>query len=76
MGREAKCSCTWAGKAALCTVLLESHELIVRGPIRRRVPVSLLTDITIRGELLIFAWSRRTYPSLSGQTLCRGGQKQ
>lgn len=54
MGREATCQCQWAAEAAECKVLLETSELIVRGSIRRRVPIASLTQVAVRGDLLTF----------------------
>src|SRR5271156_6191872 len=54
MGREANCRCNWASESADCKVLLETHELIVRGGIRRRVAISSLTQICVDGDQLRF----------------------
>ena len=54
MGREAKCFCDWSGQTGECKVLLESSELIVRGAIRRRVPLSGLTDVAVKAHQLTF----------------------
>jgi hypothetical protein len=40
MGREAVCTCDWAGTVAEVKALLETSELILRGEIRRRVAFS------------------------------------
>jgi hypothetical protein len=54
MGREATCECQWGGQTGTCKVLLETHELILRGPIRRKAPISSLTQITVHGDQLRF----------------------
>ncbi|HEX4319852.1 MAG TPA: hypothetical protein VHZ52_03055 [Acidobacteriaceae bacterium] len=54
MGREATCECRWANESASCKVLLETTELIVRGPIRHRVAIASLTQVKVQGEELIF----------------------
>jgi hypothetical protein len=54
MGREATCECRWANESASCKVLLETTELIVRGPIRHRVAITSLTQVKVQGEELIF----------------------
>jgi hypothetical protein len=54
MGREANCQCQWATESALCKVLLETTELIVRGPIRRRVLISSLVNVSVQGDQLHF----------------------
>jgi hypothetical protein len=54
MGREASCECKWANETGPCRVLLESTELVVRGAIRRRIPISSLADVSVKGEHLVF----------------------
>jgi hypothetical protein len=54
MGREAACLCNWAGQSADSKVLLESHELVVRGTIRRRVPIASLTQVAVHADELHF----------------------
>jgi hypothetical protein len=54
MGREANCLCSWAEESGPCKVQLETHELIVRGTIRRRVPLEELKDISVLGDQLRF----------------------
>ncbi len=54
MGREATVECKWAGESGPCKVLLESHELVVRGALRRRVPIVTLTDVSVKNEELLF----------------------
>jgi hypothetical protein len=54
MGLEASCHCVWAGQAGECKVLLETHELIVRGAIRRSVPIASLSRVRVEGEQLFF----------------------
>jgi hypothetical protein len=45
MGRETNCEVKWAGDVGQCKVLLESSELILRGALRRRVPISGISAI-------------------------------
>jgi hypothetical protein len=54
MGREATCHCKWGDEEGDCKVQLEGPELILRLGIRRRVPVSSLAGVSVRGEKLIF----------------------
>ena len=54
MGREATCHCNWGAEAGQCKVLLEGPELILRAGIRRRVPLSALADVAVRGDSLVF----------------------
>jgi hypothetical protein len=54
MGHEATVQCRWAQEAGLCKVLLETHELIVRGTLRRRVPIAELQNVSVENEELHF----------------------
>ena len=52
MGREAICECDWSGTTAKVKVLLEATDLIVRGDIRKRVPLKALKNVeTDQGRL-------------------------
>ena len=76
MGREAKSCCTQANETAFCSVLLKPRELVVRGVTHRRIPFCLLTNVEVKGELLVFAWEKNTYLSLTTQPLFLGGLKR
>lgn len=54
MGREATCHCKWGSEASQCKVLLEGPELILRGGMRRRVPLTALAEVAVRGDRLVF----------------------
>jgi hypothetical protein len=54
MGREATCECTVADTTAKVKVLLETHELILRGPIRMTAPLNALKNIRVESEALCF----------------------
>ena len=54
MGREATCQLRWGNESASCKVLLEARELIVRGEIRHRLPISVLRDVSAEGDQLTF----------------------
>lgn len=54
MGREAICKCDWAGTTATVKVLLESSEIVVRGDIRKRVPISELRNVEVQSGWLCF----------------------
>ena len=54
MGREATIQCRWAHEAGLCKVLLETHELIVRGALRRRVLIANIREVSVENEELQF----------------------
>jgi len=55
MGREAECSIRWGEERVHGKVLLEATELILRGGVRRRVPLSALDEVSVRGDKLLFA---------------------
>ena len=40
MGREAECACAWGPVTVQVKVLLEAREMILRGGIRRRLPLT------------------------------------
>jgi hypothetical protein len=54
MGREARCPCQWGAESADCKVLLETHELIVRGSIRRRIAIASISQVSLDGDQLRF----------------------
>ena len=54
MGREATCTCNWAGADAVVKALIEPPDLILRGGIRRRLPLAELRNVRADGELLRF----------------------
>jgi hypothetical protein len=54
MGREAVCTCDWAGTVAEVKALLENGELILRGEIRRRVAFSEIKGVRVQSDCLCF----------------------
>jgi len=54
MGREATCRCKWGAEEGDCKVLLEGRELILRSGIRRRVSLSAISSVAVRGSNLVF----------------------
>jgi hypothetical protein len=54
MGREAVCTCDWAGTVAEVKALLEPAELIVRGEIRKRVPFTEMKHVKAESDFLSF----------------------
>jgi len=58
MGREATCKCDWAGTTAEVKVLLEPPDLIVRGEMRKRVPISSLKRVEAQSGWLRFNTGR------------------
>jgi hypothetical protein len=59
MGREAICNCNWSGTDAQVKALIEPPELILRGGIRRRMPLAELKNVRAEGELLRFEFDRQ-----------------
>jgi len=54
MGREATCSCVWDGKKCTVKALIEPPELILRGELRRRIPISKMQSIKAEHDQLHF----------------------
>ncbi|MGE4062169.1 MAG: hypothetical protein AB7E79_02270 [Rhodospirillaceae bacterium] len=54
MGREAVCACDWAGQRGEVWALLETHELILRGDIKKKVPIAGLKSVRVAGDDLVF----------------------
>jgi len=54
MGREATCTCDWAGNPAEVKALLESGEILLRGGIRRRIPFGEIKHLKATAERLCF----------------------
>lgn len=52
MGLEQKCRASWSGGSGDVQALLENHELILRGDIKRAFPIALLEKIRVEdGDL-------------------------
>ncbi|SDC49245.1 hypothetical protein SAMN05444678_103189 [Sphingomonas sp. YR710] len=54
MGLEANCTCRMADGSAEVRALLESRELILRGGIRRTIPIAAIADLRAEGGALSF----------------------
>jgi hypothetical protein len=57
MGREAICTCDWDGTKAEVKALIEPPELILRGGVRRRIPIAAMKQIRADGERLRFTFN-------------------
>ncbi|MEA1676543.1 hypothetical protein [Nitrospirillum sp. BR 11163] len=55
MGLEAVCHATWNGGAGEVKALLESRELILRGEVRRTLPLAAITAVAVEGDDLVLA---------------------
>jgi len=76
MGREATCQCQWGAESGQCKVVLETSELIVRGPIRRRMPIASLTKVSTQGNDLRFHVAEDTVTLTLGATLAKSWAKK
>lgn len=53
MGREAACLCRWGVDKGEVKALLESHELILRGEIKRKVALTDLKNVKVDGAICV-----------------------
>jgi hypothetical protein len=56
MGREANCVCNWNGAPARVKALVEPPDLILRGEIRRRMPLTQLRQVRADHGVLRFTF--------------------
>lgn len=54
MGREANCRCEWNDETADVKALIEPPDLILRGGIRRKIPLAELREVAAEGARLHF----------------------
>ncbi len=54
MGLEAETTCTHSGKSFAVKALLESTELILRGDLKRKLPLATLKHVIVKGSALTF----------------------
>lgn len=69
MGREASGRCHWAGQSGVAKVLLEPHEIILRGGIKARILRASITAFSAHGEDLVLE-------TLEGQLVASLGAKE
>jgi hypothetical protein len=60
MGREAECTCNWAGTRAKVKALIEPPELILRGGLRHRIPFAEMKNIRAEDDNLHFQYRGET----------------
>lgn len=60
MGREALCACRWGAETGEVKALLESLDLIVRGDIKRKVPIADLKSVHVEDDDLCFKVGRES----------------
>ncbi len=53
MGRACVCHAEWPGGAGEVKALLETHEIILRGELRRRLPIAALENVAVDGDRLV-----------------------
>jgi hypothetical protein len=60
VGRETACICRWGGERAEVKALLETHELILRGELKRKVSLGDLKNVRVDGGDLCFKVGRES----------------
>lgn len=76
MGREALCHCRWGGQSAEVKALLETHELILRGELKKKVPIADLKDVQTDSEDLVFKVGRESVALTLGQKEAASWEKK
>ena len=71
MGREANCICSWAGTTAKVKALIEPPELILRGAMRKWIPIAQLRKIQAEGGRLTFEFKRQAFALELGEERAR-----
>jgi len=66
MGREAICTCDWAGEVTEVKALLETSEIILRGGIRKRIPFNQLQQVKAISDRLCFKAGRESVELILG----------
>ena len=61
MGLERECRCRWLGGETVVKALLESRELILRGALKRTIPIAAMSKVQATGAELTFAVDGETY---------------
>jgi hypothetical protein len=69
MGRESECTCECNGTTFAVKALLEPPELILRGSLRRRLPISGLKGIRADGTILQFEFEGEAFALMLGGDL-------
>jgi hypothetical protein len=69
MGREAVCTCDWAGTVAEVKALLETSELILRGDIRRRAAFGEIKNVKVQADCLCFTVGREAVQLVLGASV-------
>jgi hypothetical protein len=76
MGMEAECTCRWDAGRGQVKALLESHALIIRGALRRTIPLAAITQIAAEDDALhVIAGAESISLDLGGATAQRWARK-
>jgi len=76
MGREASCQCNWAGTTGDVKALLETNEIILRGEIRRRIPLQKLANVKVQADRLCFSVDREPVQLFLGALVAESWAKK
>lgn len=69
MGREATCICDWNGAKTEVKALIEPPELILRGAIRRKIPLAAIKQIRAANGKLQFSFADEKFALEFGDAL-------
>jgi hypothetical protein len=61
MGHEAQCACECNGSVAAVKALIEPPELILRGAMRRRIPLAAMKHVRADGSNLRFTYQAESF---------------
>ena len=76
MGLEANCHCRWSGGSAEVKALLEADTLILRGGLRRSIPLASLITVQIAGNDLQLATNDEKLSLVLGETIAERWRKK
>ena len=68
MGLEAETTCTHSGKSFAVKAVLESTELILRGALKRKLPIAALKHVAVKNTALTFEADGERYALELGAT--------
>jgi len=60
MGREARCQCDCGEQSATGVALLETNELLFRGPLKLKIPLDAITRVKAEGGRLVVQFGKQT----------------
>ena len=69
MGQEARCACHWNGTTAEVKAVLEPPELILRGGVRRHIPLAEMKQVRADGDHLLFSFEGQSIALELGSAL-------